>query len=114
MKSSEILFEAARIMADDPLGGCCYSITRALGKCIFSEPTECYIASRCAREYFSLLEPVKNNMLYWLGIIETATILDGNKYVVPYGSLFEEMKFNTHRRVIALCLAAAIAESEGN
>lgn len=86
MKPSEILREAAQLIAEQSMNYGCSAVGYAFGY-------ESHMhAKTVASDYFRLFEP-DSCELYWFGFMPT--------------------KKNQNRRVIALCLAAAIAESEG-
>lgn len=86
MKASEALLEAAQLIDDGTHNAACWAIGGAY------QFNSWYLES-LAMEYFSLFKQDFEPRSFWFG---------------------DFRKINQDRRVIALLLASAIAESEGN
>lgn len=99
MKPSEILLRAAEIVCEDHVFGGCHAI-------IIAGRRDTSSASS-AKRYFNMLSPndgLSDYGRFWFGAITFAEAISKGESLID----------NTMYRSIALSLAAAIAESEGD
>lgn len=100
MKPSELLRKAAEYMDETCEFGCCWALEKAvLLEGISIAPALAYLEMFTPGTYRS----------YWFGSTRYTS------FASPAGDpIHEEVKRNTHERVLCLLLASEVAKSEGN